>query len=108
MSTMTNFLGSFLQLQDRVMLTQYLGRWEDRGNHKMFRAENGAVMHWWLPKGTIHFNGKADAALDFEKAMVTAGKLILKAQAEALNKDDTKKPRPLRTLPDWLDEKAEK
>ncbi len=68
------FYGNFQQLQDRVLLTGIIGIWDDRGNHKIYRAENGAVLNWWMSKGTILIQGRPEAARRLEQALVAVAK----------------------------------
>ena len=61
------FRGSYQELQDRVLLLGAYGMWNDRGNHKQYRTEKGAVLNWWESTKTIQFQGPKDLAEDFKQ-----------------------------------------
>ena len=63
---MAKFNGSYRDLQDRVLLSGVYGEWIDRGNHKQFKAGNGAVLNWWQSTKTINFQGNVRAAKALE------------------------------------------
>ena len=60
------FRGSYQDLQDRVLLVGAYGMWNDKGNHKQFRTEDGAVLSWWESTKTILFQGPKDLAEDLK------------------------------------------
>lgn len=60
------FDGTFQELQDKVLLTGMYGEWEDNGNHKLYKAETGAILNWWESSKTVHFQGNKKAAAQFE------------------------------------------
>ena len=37
---------TYAELKHRVLLTGIRGEWRDRGNHKQYRANNGAILNW--------------------------------------------------------------
>ena len=61
------FRGSYQDLRDRVLLSGAYGMWKDKGNHKQFRTERGAVLNWWESTKTIYFQGPNDLAEDLEQ-----------------------------------------
>ena len=63
---MARFNGSYQDLQDQVLLSGVYGDWIDRGNHKQFRAETGAVLNWWMSTKTINFQGNIRSAKALE------------------------------------------
>ena len=68
---MVKFNGSYQDLQDQVLLSGVYGEWIDRGNHKQFKAENGAVLNWWKSTRTINFQGNIRSAKALEAKLDT-------------------------------------
>jgi predicted nucleotide-binding protein len=64
---MSQFKGSYQELQDQVLLTGIDGEWKDLGNQKQYKAENGAVLNWWETSKTIQFQGDKAAAAEFSE-----------------------------------------
>ena len=56
---MTKFLGNFITLQEKVAQLNLAGAWHEHnnGNHKQFKARNGAVLNWYETTGTLNFSG---------------------------------------------------
>jgi hypothetical protein len=38
--------GTYADIKHRVLLTGIRGVWRDLGNHKQYRAKNGAILNW--------------------------------------------------------------
>lgn len=78
---MKKFNGNFKELQQCVLLAGIFGIWEDKGNHKTYRADNGAVLNWWMSTKTISFQGQHQGAKELEHALLHVGKQIMHAKA---------------------------
>jgi hypothetical protein len=66
------FQRTYAELKHRVSGTGIRGHWRDRGNHKQFRTENGAILNWWETTGTINFQGQVLVAQELEGAFLRA------------------------------------
>jgi len=65
-------LGTYAELKHRVLLTGIRGVWRDLGNHKQYRAKNGAILNWWDSTKTITFEGRNSATRKVEAALAPA------------------------------------
>jgi hypothetical protein len=72
MKKKTTIPGTYAELKHRVLLTGIRGVWRDLGNHKQYRAKNGAVLNWWESTGTITFQGRRLATQKLEVALAPA------------------------------------
>lgn len=68
----TKFPGTYAELQDHVSRTGIRGVWRDRGNHKQYRAKNGAILNFWESTKTVTFEGRNSAAKKLEAALAPA------------------------------------
>jgi hypothetical protein len=59
------FGGTFNELERHVLMVGLPGYWDDHGNHKQFRADNGAILNWWQSTKTVTFQGPAQQRDDF-------------------------------------------
>ena len=66
------FRGTYVELQDKVLLTGIYGEWINMGNHKQFRSEDGGVLNFWELTKTITFQGTLSAATKLETALSSA------------------------------------
>ncbi len=60
------YRGNYQKLQDHVLLTGVVGTWNDKGNQKEYRTEDGAILNWWESSKTIQFQGPKDLAEEFK------------------------------------------
>jgi hypothetical protein len=60
------FWGTYADLKVIVARVDLPGRWHSFGNHRMYRADSGAILNWWESTGTINFQGPAAAAEEFD------------------------------------------
>ncbi len=64
--------GTYAKLKHRVLLTGIRAVWRDLGNHKQYRAKNGAILNWWDSTKTVTFEGRSLAAKTLEGALIPA------------------------------------
>ena len=70
------FLGTLEQLQSAICLTQISGQWRELlPGHHQFRSADGAVLNWWVSKGTLNFQGSAPAARRLQEAIAAIAAL---------------------------------
>ena len=66
------FHGDFEDLQILVCQLGYQGEWEDRGNNKVFRSVDGAVLNWWRSTKTIQIQGPQEVRSTLSDAISSA------------------------------------
>jgi hypothetical protein len=69
--------GDFKVLRYAVARTDVPGEWTKEGNHRQFRAMNGAILNYWKSSGGITFHGPEFAA-DELRAMVLRRAIVIK------------------------------
>ena len=63
-----SFEGSEQELQAKVDASGITGEWATDGQGKLcFRSKRGGLLNFWSSKGTLQFQGKADAKAELEK-----------------------------------------
>ena len=63
MAAKEKFLGTYQELQDKVLLTTINGEWKELPNGpKQYRSDTGAILNWWETSKTITFQGHKEAA----------------------------------------------
>lgn len=61
------FEGSLEELQAKVLAAGVVGEWSTDGQGKhSFRSAKGGILNYWLPKGTLQFQGKLDPKSELE------------------------------------------
>ena len=64
------YRGSFDELKVIVASTGINGEWSDDGSGKhVFRSRTGGMLNWWESKGTLSFQGTADAKKELEESI---------------------------------------
>ena len=66
---MRKFRERFEDLKDRVAVTEIDGEWIERGQHKQYRADSGAILNFWESTRTVNFQGPESAAQELEAAV---------------------------------------
>ena len=66
---MRKIRGNFEELQELVEATGIDGEWIERGQHKQYRADSGAILNFWESTGTVNFQGPEPAAQELEAAV---------------------------------------
>ena len=64
------FLGTILQLQEIVAMTNLDGKWAPIPHGWSYRCQSGALLNWWPTTGTINFQGSHGVAAEFEAALI--------------------------------------
>jgi predicted nucleotide-binding protein len=71
--TMAKFSGTEAELKLLIERIGLRGKWDGGGGKPhQFRDDSGAIMNWWPSKGTINFQGPADAKKVLEDAVTAA------------------------------------
>src|SRR5450432_11841 len=76
---MRKFRQRFEVLQEHVAITEIDGEWIERGQHKQYRADSGAVLNFWESTATVNFQGPEPAAQELEAAVFRSNGVVTKA-----------------------------
>ena len=79
---------NYNELKKRVALTGIDGQWVERGNHKQFYSETGAILNFWKSTGTMHFQGDQGAAAQLQTALRNMDAARAKTHTQASGKVD--------------------
>ena len=85
---MKHFDENYNELKKRVALTGIDGQWVERGNHKQFYSETGAILNFWRSTGTVNFQGDQEAATQLQTALRNMDAAREKTHTQASGKVD--------------------